>query len=164
MLIKEGFEKMKSSNRWLIAFVVSIAVLVFATIALVLSARPGVSLLPENTPEGAVQRFLMAVQDNNYEKAYSYLSLTDEKGAKISYEQWLTTKPYPYGSSPSSWKAILGKTTVTGERANVEVTVDVFRPSGPFGNAVQSQQVLFQLARSGESWLITSPPYLYWIY
>ncbi len=155
---------MKSSNRWLIAFVAGVAVLVIATVVLVLTARPGASLLPENTPEGVVQRFLMAVQDNNYEKAYGYLSLTDDKGIKISYDQWLATKPYPYGSSPSSWKATLGKTTITGERVNVEVTVDVFRPSGPFGNAVQSQQVLFQLTRSGGSWLITSPPYLYWIY
>lgn len=155
---------MKASNRWLIVFIAGIAVLVVATVALVLSARSGISLLPENTPEGVVQRFLMAIQDNNYEKAYGYLSLTDDKGAKIAYDQWLATKPYPYRSSPSSWKATLGKTMVTGERATVEVTVDVFRPSGPFGNAVQSQQVLFQLIRSGESWLITSPSYLYWIY
>ena len=155
---------MKSSNRWLIAFVAGVAVLVVATIVLVLSGKPGATLLPANTPEGIVQRFLIAVQETNYEKAYTYLSLTDDKGGKITYDQWLATKPYPYGSSPSSWKATLGQTTVTGERANVEVNVDVFRPSGPFGNAVQTQQVLFQLTRSGETWLITSPPYLYFIY
>ncbi len=155
---------MKSSNRWLIAFVAGIVILVVATIALVLSTRPGVSLLPENTPQGVVQRFLLAIQDNDYEKAYRYLSLTDDKGAKISYDQWLTSKPYPSGSSPSSWKATLGKTMATGERATVEVTIDVFRPSGPFENAVRSQQVFFQLTRTGESWLITSPPNLYWIY
>lgn len=145
-------------------FGIAIGVLVVASIALVLSARSTPSLLPEGTPEGTVQRFLMALEDKDYPKAFSYVSQIDERGNKITYQDWLRMVPFPASSSQTTWKATLSTTTVTGRQATVKVVVDVFRPGGPFENPVRSQGVLFQLTQVDSSWLIVSPPGLYWLY
>ncbi len=155
---------MKSSRRLFIGFGIAIGVLVIVTIALVLSTRGGsVSLLPEDTPQGTVQRFLIVVQDRDFPKAYAYLKV-EERGIILSYSDWVRNIPPAFQSSPSAWKATLAATTVTGNQASVEVVVDVFRPGGPFEDPVRSQTVSFQLTKIGGTWFITTRPPLYWLY
>lgn len=155
---------MNSSRRWLIVFTIVISVLVTATISLVLLTKGNeVTLLPENTPQGVVQHYLIAIQEKNYQKAYDYLSL-DPSQKITTYNDWLQMVGQPYVSNQSAWKATLGKTTPNGDYATVEVTIDTVRPGGPFDNPVRSQQIIFQLRIVGGKWLITSPTYIYWIY
>lgn len=151
---------MDSSRRWLIIFAIVIGVLVIATVSLVLFAKENqVTLLPENTPQGTVQRFLIAVQDKDYLKAYNYLSL-DQTGKIITYNDWIMRVSYVQ----STWKATLGKVTENGDNATVEVTIDIISPGGPFENSTYSQQLTFQLIKENGLWFIVSPTYLYWIY
>ena len=99
---------MKSSSRLLLISAVAIAILVIVAVVLVLT-MPGeesVSLLPEDTPEGTVQRYLLALQVEDYLKAYSYLS--PQRTDKIPYEEWRLVSP---GERPG-WKATLGKSTI----------------------------------------------------
>jgi hypothetical protein len=74
----------------LLGFGITIGILVIIAVALVLSTRGSVSLLPADTPQGTVQRFLVALQDKDFQKAYSYLSL-DVKGGKMPYQDWVNT-------------------------------------------------------------------------
>jgi hypothetical protein len=153
---------MNSSRRWLIIFTSVIGVLVIATVALVLFTKGNeVALLPEDTPQGIVQRYLMAVQEKDYPKAYSYLSFTPTQ-KDTEYDDWIKFG-LPVNSSVT-WKATLGKIMQNSENATVEVTIDTFRPGGPFEDTQYNQQIIFQLVRVNGSWFITSPTYLYWIY
>jgi hypothetical protein len=155
---------MKSSSRFLIGFGIALAVVVVVAVALVLTTRGSVTLLPEDTPQGVVQRYLMAVQEKDYSKAYGFLRV-DQNNTKLTYDEWLKQLPVPYPrSQQSSWKATLGHISETGSDATVEVIIDTFRPGGPLANPVNSQLVIFQLKKVGNAWFITSPPYLYWIY
>ncbi len=152
------------SSRFLVGFSIAIAVVVIAAVALVLTTRGNVPQLPEDTPQGIVQRYLTAIQQKDYPGAYSYLKV-EQDGQPLTYDQWLKQVPVPFPvSQQSSWKATLGNTSIMGDRATVEVIIDIFRPGGPFDNPVQSQTVLFQLTQTDNAWFITSPPYLYWIY
>jgi hypothetical protein len=154
---------MNSSRRWLIIFTIVVSILVVATVSLVLLTNKGeVALLPVDTPQGTVQRFLVAIQEKNFQKAYSYLSITPS-GKPMTYSDWLLMIP-AYQTSQSAWKATLGKTTQNGDNAIVEVTIDTFRPGGPFENTTNSQQIAFQLTETNGSWLITYPINIYWIY
>ena len=155
---------MKSPNRLLLGIGVAIVALAAIAVALVLFTQNNVSLLSPDTPEGTVQRFLIAVQDKDYRQAYSYLQIT-EKDVKVPYAEWVRDVPI-FISPPSqtAWKATLGKTTVSGNNAGVEVLIDTFRPGGPFENSTYTQQVYFQLTKIGDSWLITTRPPLYWFY
>ena len=153
---------MKSSSRWLLAFGAAIGVLVIVTIVLVLTmVRPGgAPLLPENTPEGTVQRYFLALQKEDYMTAYSYL--IPPPSEKYPYQEW--SRPFSSSGEKPEWKVTLGKSAVKGSEATVDVVVDVFRPGGPFDNPVSTQRVTFFLKQEGTSWKITSPWDVWWLF
>ena len=153
---------MKSSSRWLLAFGVAVGVLVIVAIVLVLTiggAREG-PLLPEDTPEGTVQRYLLALEAEDYLKAYSYLS--PPASEKLPYEEW--RGPFIGPGERPELRATLGKSAVTGNEATVDVVVDVFRPGGPFENPVHTHDISFFLKREGTSWRIASPADVWWLF
>ena len=155
---------MKSSSRLLIAFGVAIGVLVIVAVVLVLTmpSEEGVSLLPEDTPEGTVQRFLLALQAEDYLEAYSYLS--PQRTEKIPYEEWSEEGRLDSPGEKPGWKATLGKSTAKDDEATVKVKVEVLRPSGPFRNPVRTHDITFVLKKEGGSWAIASPSELWWLY
>jgi len=154
---------MKASSRFLLGFGIFILVIVATavTIALV-GGNEQVKLLPENSPEGTVQRFLMAVKDQDYTKAYGYLYLTSDQLKYNSYDTWIQSTQSSRNSS--SWKASIVKSTVRENDATVDVAVEVFRPEGPLANPVSTNQVTFILRNENGKWLINSPADLYWLY
>jgi len=138
---------------------------VIATVSLVLLTKGDeVELLQEDTPQGIVQRYLIAIQEKNYQKAYNYLSFDPLQ--KIStYDDWLRMVIGELQiSNQSTWKATLGKITQNVDNATVEVTIDTFRPRAPFEDPLHSQQINFQLSKINGKWVITSPTYIYWFY
>jgi hypothetical protein len=151
----------KTSSRWLLIFGVTIGVLVIAAVVLVLTmSTPETRLLPENTPEGIVQRYFLALEAEDYVTAYSYLSSPTRE--QNPYEMW---RGGIYRSEDrSGLRVTLGKSVVTGNEATIEVTVDIFRPGGPFGNPVDTYNITFFLKKEGTSWKITSPPYVGWFF
>lgn len=156
---------MKTSNRTLAGFGIAIAALVIITIILVLTlGRGNPTSLPENTPQGVVQRYLQAVQDKNYQTAYNYLTPADPKnpnGPFQSFDNWVMSTQ---NSNNSAWKANLGKVNINGDNATVEVMIDIFSPGGPLANPVRTNTMTFILNKTASSWLIISPTDLYWLY
>ncbi|MFC2020549.1 hypothetical protein ACFLU1_01965 [Chloroflexota bacterium] len=153
---------MSSSRRWLLGFGLAIGMLVITAVTLVLtSTSPGDELLlPEDTPEGTVQRFLLAIRDGDYLAADNYLSPPVDE--KTNYDLQRLTEIRPDGGA--GWKATLGKSSVKDDEATVNVTIDVFRPGGPFENSVRTNQITFFLKKEADSWKITSPLNLWWLY
>ena len=154
---------MNSSRRWLFIFAIVIGVLVIATVSLVLLTKGNkVTLLPEDSPQGTVQRYLMAIQEKDYQKAFGYLSFSPTD--KItSFSDWLMMVG-PQSSSQSVWRATLGTVTENENNATVEINIDTLHSGGLFGDSQFSQQINFLLIKKGNSWFITSPNYIYWIY
>ena len=161
---------MRSSSRVLIGFGIVLAVLIIATIVLVFTlGQRNIPQLAENTPEGTVQRYLLAIQDREFKKAYSYLyvppvsSNTDPKMVYpvTPYEIWVVSAENAAGKT---WKANLGRITASGDTATVAVTVEVFRTQGLFENPVSTNNVIFSLQKQGTGWLITTPVDVYWVY
>ena len=153
---------MKSSKGLLLLFAGAIALLALVTLLLVLigGSKP-VALLPDNSPEGTVQRYLLAIDSMDYQMAFSYISLPP--GDKTTYDIW--QQSFSFQSDRPAYKVTLGQSHVTGDEATVEVVVDVFRVnSGLFNNPVNSSRVDFLLTRSNGVWRITSPTYVWWIY
>jgi hypothetical protein len=152
---------MKSSSRLLLAFGVAVGVLVIVAVVLVLTMpAQEVRLFPEDTPEGTVQRYFLALQAQDYLKAYNYLSPPPSE--KIAYEDW--RGPAVSSEEKPELKVTLGKSVVTGNEATVDSVVDVFRPSGPFGNPVHTHHITFSLKQEGTSWKITSPADVWWLF
>jgi hypothetical protein len=161
---------MRSSSRVLLGFGIAVAVLVIATIVLVFTlGQKNMPLLDENTPEGTVQRYLLAIQDREFTRAYGYIYIpsaptpTDvpKPVYPSTYDYWLISAE---NAANKTWKASLGRTTVSGNIATVAVTVEVFMTRGLFENPVSTNNVVFSLQKQGANWLITSPSDVYWVY
>jgi len=155
---------MKSSNRLLVIFGGVIGLLAIITLAVVLAtANQQPPLLPQGTPEGVVQRYLLAIDSGDYQAAYGYLSFPP--GDKTTtYDMWRQSFNYPSSTRPA-YKATLIRSVTSGDSASVDVSIDVFRPSGGlFENPVSTSMVSFTLQRISGSWKITSPTYVWWWY
>jgi len=151
----------KSSSRLLLAFGVAIGVLVIVAVALVLTMpAPETRLLSEDTPEGIVQRYFLALEKGDYMTAYSYLSPPPSE--KYPYDAWRS--PLTSSGEKPEWKAMVVKSAVKDNEATVDVVVDVFRPGGPFDNPVRTNQITFFLKKEGTSWKITSPWDVWWLF
>ena len=149
---------MRSSRRWLLVSGLTIAVLVIVAVTLVLttSLRGDEPLLPEDSPEGTVQRFLLAVRDGDYQTADSYLS--SEIDSRVDYALRRNRVSEP------GWKATLEDSVISGDEATVDVVVDVFRPGGPFSSSVSTYRTTFYLRKEAAGWRIVSPVNLWWLY
>ena len=152
---------MKSSNRLLIIFGSAIGVLVLVAIILVL-AMPAhqPALLPEDTPEGTVQRYFIALQNEDYAKAYSFI--TQPEDPKMTYDMW--RGQYYRPAEKNSWKVTIGKAKIIGNEATVDVVIDVFRPQGPLSDPINTNDISFSLRKARAGWTIISPFDLWWLY
>jgi hypothetical protein len=154
---------MKTSSRFLLGFgIIILAIVAVAVILAVTGGNEQVKLLPETSPEGTVQRFLMAVKDHDFQKAYSLLAPQPEQVKGDTYENWVRSVQSPRDTS--SWKASILKSTVRDNDATVEVAVDIIRPGGPLVNPVTTNQVTFMLQKQDGKWLISQPADIWWLY
>ncbi len=160
--------QVKPSSRILIIFGVVLVLLVVITVVLVLAlGQRSVPLLPENTPEGTIQRYLQAVQDRDYQKAYGFLTVSPlptgiPGGSNLpDYDFWLRSAEH---ANTLSWRVILGNSWIRGNNATVDITAEVFSFQGPFSNPVRRINMTFSLIRKDSLWLITSPLDMWWIY
>lgn len=152
---------MKSSNRLLIIFGSAIGVLVLVAIILVLAMpthQP--ALMPEDTPEGTVQRYFIALQNKDYAKAYSFI--TQPEDPKMTYDMWRGRYNRP--AEQNAWKVTIGKAIIIGNDATVDVVIDVFRPQGPLSDPINTNRMSFSLRKAGADWTIISPFDLLWLY
>lgn len=154
---------MKSSNRFLLGFGIIITVLVIAAIILVVTNHDEIDMLPEDTPQGTVQRFLLAVQEHDIQKAYTYLNIV-ENDMKLTYDDWIQSNSNEFQATQTTWKATLGNTVITDDTALVEVLFDVFQSGSPFEDPILTRRYIYQLGRTNDTWFITERPWLYWLY
>lgn len=160
-----GDNTMDGSRRTLIIFGTILGLLVIAVTALVFLTNTGdIDLMAEDSPEGTVQRYLIAIHENRYQDAYSYLKFSPDDRIE-SFKDWMSMSAgWPGPDSQRTWKALLGESEITTNKATVGVVIDTFRPGGVFENPVNSQNLLFTLKQENSKWFITSPLYFYWIY
>ena len=154
---------MKSSGRSLVIFAGAIGGLALVALILVLvTSNQPVKLFAEETPEGVVQRYLQALDRGDYQAAWTYLS-PQPSGQTMTFEEWRRNFLSP--ATRAAYKATLGPVQITGDQATAEVIIDTFSQSdGLFNNPVYTNRITFFLTRSGASWKITDPIYVYWLY
>jgi hypothetical protein len=150
---------MKSSNKWLLGFGSALGILVILAIILVLT-MPGsdeVELLPESTPEGVVQRYVIAIKNQDYGEAYGYLSASAiaDEGRYNSFEEW--SRMFLNRDRGDPWRAVIGEAEYFDNKAFVDVTIEIFSPEGLFGDPVREMYYPFTLEQEGGVWKITSP-------
>jgi hypothetical protein len=149
------------SKIWLYGAVIFVIALVVAGVVVALvTTRGGVELFPADSPEGAVQRYLLAFGDEEYREAYDYLSSDVQR--RCSLDDFLRRAPY---RNTGEHHMTLEDTQTLDDSALVRARVTVFDPGVPFGPSEHSYDRTFQLKLEEGQWRLTwpewwcSPPY-----
>ena len=146
------------SSRWLVAIaaVVTALILVSVVVALI-NPRGAAETLPEDTPEGVVQRFILALEDDDYSLAHGYLS--DELKKSCTVEQLRNSTRSFEETFQDRRIALLEKEELSDGRMQVRVRVTEVRVSPPFGVDEYSHQERYVLVQENGNWRFTEPPW-----
>lgn len=143
---------MKESPKWLWPAVISVVIVALVAIALL---REPIQLDP-TTPEGAVQEYLQAISDKDYEAAFELLHPESFEGCnpadivRPGFDETFTASIPESEDPPASGRAF------------VDVTMR-FGDGGPFGGSWESNEVFVLISEDG-SWWITGDPWPYFVW
>ena len=147
-------------DRFLLAILAGIGVLLVLALAAIVFVQRPVQELPAATPAGSVQRFLLALERQEYDRAYDYLGASTADTP--SREEFTRYNADRLAHDRSSARLRIERESVSGDRATVIVAVTHFSTDGPlFGGGEWTETETFILRREGELWRITSLPYQY---
>ena len=142
-------------DRFLTGILVGIVALVVVALAVFFSRRGTQTYISEETPEGVVHNYVLAVLNKDYKKAYVYLADLDNKP---TYEQFRDA--FLQGVvNPNNSALDIGKSEISGDTASVEVIM-VYSPSDPFSTGYRDVQRAI-LVKQSSGWKLTSMPYYY---
>ena len=127
---------------------------VAGVVVALVTTRGEADLLPEDSPEGVVQRFLLALEDKEYREAYGYLSAGTTNGCTL--EDFARQASY---QEVRDSHMTLEDTQRFDDTAVVTARVTVFDPDIPFGASEYSYDRTFDLTLEDGQWRLAWPNY-----
>jgi hypothetical protein len=141
------------SRVWLIGVAAFVLALVVAGLVVALiTTRGGVDLLPADSPEGAVQRYLLALEDEDYPEAYDYVAASSKTGC--TFEEFLRLAAY---REVRDSHMTLEDIKQFDDTAIVTASVTVFEPDVPFGASEYTYDRTYQLELEEGHWRLAWP-------
>lgn len=137
-----------------------VVLLVVAGVSVALLRQPAREL-PADTPGGVVQRFLTALERQDYAAAYGYLS--DRMARKPTREEFTRHNADERTYDRRQSRIRIDTEKVNGDNATVTVSITHFSArSGPFGGSSEyTTSETFTLQREGGAWRLATLPYRY---
>jgi hypothetical protein len=146
-------------DRFLTGILVGIAVLVVVALAVFFTRKGTQAYVSDDTPEGVVHNYVLAVLNKDYNKAYGYLADLDNKP---TYEQFRDA--FLKGAiNPNNSAIDIGKSEINGDTASVEVGM-IYNPSEPFSTGYRDVQHAALIKQKGTWKLSSMPSYYFWDY
>jgi hypothetical protein len=136
---------------WLSVAVTAVIALVAGAVALA-TTLGGADPLPADSPEGVVQRYLLALENEEYREAYGYLS--SDLRRRCSIDAFVARRYWPGGDGD---QVTLKKTETFDGRAIVTAEVTRFYSNAPFGASEYSYDRTYQLKLEHGQWRLTGP-------
>jgi len=146
-------------DRFLTGILVGIGVLVILALAVFFTRKDSQTYVSDDTPEGVVHNYVVAVLKKDYERAYGYLADLDHKPTPEDFR-----KSFLNGYiNPANSALDIGRSEITNDEASVEVT-QIYSPSDPFSTGYRDTQRAILVEQNGV-WKISSmPAYNFWDY
>lgn len=145
------------NDRFLMMIILSVAALVIAALALFFIRRDDQQYGPEDSPEGVVRNYLLALQKGDYERSYAYLADDDNKPGFDDYQNDLLV----LSRELANISVQLGETNQTGEKALVNLTL-IHAAGGPFADSWRETNTALMVKDSTGTWKIARMPYPLW--
>lgn len=146
-------------DRFLTGILIGIAVLVVVALTVFFIRKDSQSYVSEDTPEGVVHNYVLAVLNGDYEKAYGYLADLEDKP---TYEEFRDA--FIKGVvNPNNSAVDIGESEVNNDTASVEVAM-IYNPSDPFSTGYRDTQRAILVRQEGLWKLSSMPGYYFWEY
>ncbi|HWQ13488.1 MAG TPA: hypothetical protein VNL77_11845 [Roseiflexaceae bacterium] len=146
---------MLRTDRFLLGIVVGAVALVVVAFAVVLT-RPKPAYQPDDTPAGVAFNYLLALQREDYPRAYGYL-WPGLKGYPASADDFALDVRQRRGSFRSDAATIqIERTEVRGDQAFVEVRETSFQADGLFSSGQSTWVFSMTLRRTADGWKIAA--------
>jgi hypothetical protein len=146
-------------DKFLTGILIGIGVLIVIALALFFTRKDTKQYTTDDTPEGVVYNYVLAVFNRDYEKAYGYLA--DLKN-KPTYEEF--RKSFFNGNiNPGNAGVDVGTVDQNGDEAVVNISL-VYAPSDPFSSRSENTDRALLVKQNG-TWKISAmPSYSFWDY
>lgn len=152
---------MKSSDKFLVGIVVGIVLLIVAAFVVTLT-RPEPTYQAEDSPEGVTHNYLLALQKQDYRRAYGYLSPTLE-GYPASAERFaedVGDSSYRFRLDEDTTLAV-ESARVTGNRAVAKVRESRFHSGDLFDSSQHTTVFEVKLQIEDGEWKIVDADYYF---
>lgn len=149
---------MHRTDRFLLGIVAGIVVLVAVGFVLML-LRPKPGYLPDDTPAGVANNYLLAMQRDDYERAYRYVwpDLPGYPPDAATFGSYAD----PFSRSFDAASVEVTKVTQTGDQARVTFLQTAFYEGGLFSSGTYESEYVMQLVQSNGQWWVQDADY-YW--
>ena len=115
----------------------------------------------DQSPEGVLRNYMLAIQQQDYERAYQYLAHSPGMPDPLSFRM-----PFEgYQKDEISNTAVEIGASITNETTQTaQITITIIRGGRGLFEDVYREQQLAYLVRQDGSWKIFNAPYPYWSY
>jgi hypothetical protein len=146
-------------DRFLTGILVGIGLLVVIALAVFFTRKDSQTYVSDDTPEGVVHNYVLAVLNKDYEKAYSYLAEMNHKPIYADFRRSFLNGEV----NPANQAVDIGTSEIIGDTATVELQL-ISNPSDPFSTSYRNIQTA-DLVRQDGAWKLTlMPQYNFWGY
>jgi len=154
---------MKNTDKFLIGIIVGIVVLIVVAFVLTM-VQPEPAYQAEDTPEGVTHNYLLALQNQDYDRAYEYLSpsLPNYPKDLDAFIRDVERYDYQFRTNGGSTLSVQSS-DIRGDRATVKVLESRFYGRGLFDSSQEFNNFNMNLKLENGDWkLISSDFYFYW--
>lgn len=144
---------MKGTDKFLVAIVAGIVLLV-VVVFLVVLLRPEPEYKAEDTPEGVVHNYLLALQKGDYEKALNYLS-SNVRHAPKDVDEFVDDMDgcsWRFRDLDRDSSLIVLSADIRGDRAEVQIKQTVFYSGDVFNSDLSESEFEMTLKQQNGDW------------
>ncbi|MEI7848150.1 MAG: hypothetical protein WCK35_20295 [Chloroflexota bacterium] len=145
-------------DRFLTGILIGIAVLVVVALAIFFTRKDNLNYVSEDTPDGVVQNYVVALHKRDFDKAYGYLADLPSKPTADFFRQSFLN----HNVDPTNSGLEIGKSEISGNTASVTLGV-IYSPNDPFTSGYRNAEYA-QLVKQNDAWKIKQLPYNFWSY
>jgi hypothetical protein len=148
-------DKHMKQDRFLLAILGGISVLVIAALILFFARQGILEYGSDNTPESVIRNYILALENEDFSRAYNYLSEEERPEYEGFLQVFIGTDPTRQRTSVR-----IGEAHPAGDRTLVDLTL-IHQSSAPFQDAYY-EETTASLVKEGDRWVIVQMPYPYW--
>jgi hypothetical protein len=147
---------MKSTDKFLVGIVAGIILLVGAVLVVAFLRPNQPAYQPDDTPEGVAHNYLLALQLNEYERAYEYLLpiLPGYPDSPDAFERDIEDHPWGFDHDSDNVSLAIESVEISGDKAQIVVRRTQFYRGGLFDSGQRGSTFDMTLRREASAWKV----------